>query len=277
MINLHFLNVGKGSCTILELQSGISIVDIDDSRVAGDSSLTDPFDYLHRLAPGRIFRFVLTHPDMDHMSGLAKLAATHEILNFWDTANDKVLAASDWAGSPYDERDWSTYQSFRASRSSPKCVRPLTGATAECCWVQDGISVLAPSQRLVMLGNESREYNHLSYVLRVQHAGVRTVLGGDATVDAWDDILARCGSAALRAEVFLAPHHGSPDNINDRVFRHIRPDYVVVSVAAGVDYDYDYYNKLATHRVLSTKYYGTMRLEIRDHGDYTLFLERNAP
>jgi beta-lactamase superfamily II metal-dependent hydrolase len=256
------------------------MLDIDNSRLEGEDGLTDPVAYLKKEYPNRgLFRFILTHPDMDHMSGLHELSQGVAISNFWDTENTKSFADSDWENSPYDRADWDAYQRMRASANNPRCIRLLQDATSECCWTQDGVRILAPTAKLVQLGNEGDEpeFNHLSYVLRVSHAGRTILFGGDATVEAWDEIKATCGAAALKADIFVAPHHGSKYNVNETVFKDIAPDYVIVSVATGVDYDYTYYDSLAAKAVLSTKHYGTMKMTVKDDGTYLpITVEKNG-
>lgn len=276
MLKAHFLNVGKGNCTILDFPTDrIAMVDIDSSRVTEDNPLTDPIEYYQQqFGTKSLFRFVLTHPDMDHMSGLNELSQSISILNFWDTDNEKDMSDEEWESSPYDEDDWDRYQEFRQSEKDPKCLRLYQDATGDCCWVQDKIRILAPTENLVKLANDSEEYNHLSYVLRIEYAGVILLLGGDATIQAWDEIYRTCSEEVLAADIFLSPHHGSPNNVNAEVFEKIRPNYVIVSVARGVEYDYDFYSSLAKEKVLSTKAYGTMRVEITDEGTYTIYTER---
>jgi beta-lactamase superfamily II metal-dependent hydrolase len=276
MLKAHFLNVGKGNCTILEFPSGrVAMVDIDDSQVTDEDSLTDPVEYYGaHFREKDLFRFVLTHPDVDHMSGLDDLARTVSIHNFWDTDNKKDMSDEDWDSSPYSKDDWNRYQELRKSKDDPRCLRLYQNATADCCWVQDNIRILSPTSRLVELANDSEEYNHLSYVLRVEHAGIVILLGGDATTEAWDEIYKTCGGKALAADIFLAPHHGSPNNVNEEVFENIHPDYVIVSVARGVGYDYDYYSQMAQKKVLTTKTYGTLRVEVSEQGDYQIYPER---
>src|SRR4051812_42735751 len=101
-VTCHFLNVGHGDCTIIEHASGrLTMIDINNSKSLPESDedalawqagvslqafrasttrtwedyyrslLVDPFEYYQERWPGRgIFRYVQTHPDMDHMSGL---------------------------------------------------------------------------------------------------------------------------------------------------------------------------------------------------------------
>lgn len=279
MLKIHFLNVGKGNCTIIEFPSGhLTMIDIDNSRIDDDDDvLTEPVEYFVSKFPNQsLFRFILTHPDMDHLSGLNQLARKVSIANFWDTDHNKSFSDEDWEGSPYDKKDWEKYLTLRKSTSDPKALQLYRDAKSECCWTQDGIAILSPSASLVKQANDEEEYNHLSYVLRIEYAGVKVILGGDASKKAWDEIYKHYKDEFLKADVFLAPHHGSANNVHKDAFEAIAPDYVIVSVAEGVDYDYDYYSGLAKKKALSTKYYGTMRLEIKNDGDYTIYVEKNA-
>ncbi len=283
MLKIHLLNVGKGNCTIIDFPSGrLSMIDIDNSRKReNDEILTDPMEYFqNKFGDRELFRFILTHPDMDHMSGLNALADKASILNFWDTKHDKTLAEDDWKDSPYDRQDWERYLKFRDSTTDPKCLLLYRGATSDCCWIQDGLKVLSPSPHLVELANSVNEndpqkYHHLSYVLMLEYAGIKVLFGGDASTEAWEEILGEYGKDSLKSNVFLAPHHGSKNNIHETAFQAIAPDYVVISVARGIDYDYDFYSGIAKERVLSTKHNGTIRLEIDESGQHTIFVDRN--
>ena len=278
-LKIHFLNVGKGNCTIIEFPSGrLAMIDIDNSRISDNERvLTDPIEYLQDNFKGRpLFRFILTHPDMDHMSGLDELASKVSILNFWDTEHNKTISEDDWEGSPYNLKEWEQYLKFRGSSEDPKCLKLHRGDTSECCWTQDGIKIMSPSPHLVGISNTTSEYNHLSYVLMVEYAGFKVLLGGDASTEAWDDILKELGKESLESDIFLAPHHGSENNIHEEAFEKMTPEYMIVSVAEGVEYDYDYYSRLATKGVLSTKHYSTIKLEVSDSGDCEIILERNV-
>ena len=50
---------------------------------------TNPVEYIKRWHMSDIFRYIQTHPDMDHMDGLKNLANSKLIINFWDTTNTK--------------------------------------------------------------------------------------------------------------------------------------------------------------------------------------------
>ena len=96
MPTVHFLNVGEGDCSIIQHGSGrVSVIDICNGKTAlqrlvdeaaavsgigkyaarggGNYGMknrpTDPVAYLRNLGVSSVFRFILTHPDMDHLDG----------------------------------------------------------------------------------------------------------------------------------------------------------------------------------------------------------------
>ncbi len=284
VLKVYFLNVGKGNCTIIESPSKrLSMIDIDNSKITDEErKLTDPVEFFpNRFKDRELFRFILTHPDCDHLSGLNGLASKVQIGNFWDTNHNKTISDDSWDKSPYDKRDWDRYLTFRNSKANPLCLQLYRNATSECCWVEDGITILSPTEELVKKSNDAPEndeqkYHHLSYVLRLDYKGKRFLFGGDASPDAWENILKAYGAEGLKADVFLAPHHGSKNNIHEKAFEAVAPDYVVVSVAEGVEYDYAFYSKLGKY-VLSTKYYGNITFEVNDEGKIeNVYVEKNA-
>ncbi|OGE75242.1 MAG: hypothetical protein A3I07_02500 [Candidatus Doudnabacteria bacterium RIFCSPLOWO2_02_FULL_42_9] len=276
MLDFHFINVGKGSCAIADFSSGhLSVIDIDDSRALSakekesmrllkKAELTNPIDYILRNFSGEeIFRFILTHPDMDHMSGIKTLFEKKYVRNLWDVPNHKPDPES-WDNSPYDKNDWDFYQSLREKKvKGTNIVNPLRNATADCCWVQDGIKILSPDKVLMEKAEESEEYDHLSYVIQINYNGVRAMLTGDASKPALDNIVANYKAENLQSSILLAPGHGSKNHVSKDFLEAVKPRLTVVSVAENVDYDSDAYKNYG--RVLSTKYYGNIRVRIKEN------------
>ena len=63
----------------------------------------NPIEYMGQHNIDGIMRFILTHPDMDHMDGIKPMVDTYGPLNFWDTDNTKEMDSSEWGSSPYPE------------------------------------------------------------------------------------------------------------------------------------------------------------------------------
>ncbi len=86
--------------------------------------LTDPVEYMQRNLRGRrLFRFVLTHPDLDHMRGLRRLHDTIGFDSFWDTANAKPRPSYRSEG---DRTDWEFYQALRSDHRCRFYTRGLS-------------------------------------------------------------------------------------------------------------------------------------------------------
>lgn len=275
-LDFHFINVGKGNCTIVDFPSGhLSVIDIDDSRsISVEDKIrmrlfkkavpNNPIVYILINFKGEdIFRFILTHPDMDHMSGIKQLFSKKNVWNFWDVPNNKPDPGN-WDQSPYDKNDWDFYQSLKNKKvSGVTVVNPLRDGVADCCWVEDGVKIFSPSKALIKKAEDSGEYDHLSYVLQIKYKGIRTMITGDASKVALDDIAANYKSGILQSSILLAPGHGSKNHVSKDFLNAVKPRLTIVSVAEGVDYDSDAYKNYG--RVLSTKHYGNVRVCIKDN------------
>ena len=127
----HFLNVKNGDCSIIEHSSGnVSVIDvcnaekvtetlIEKARVLGNFQQNkhpvNPIEYLNKFEIDSVFRFILTHPDRDHMDGIKDFFEHFNPINFWDTDNNKELEFEQ--GSSYNEDDWNFYKQIRDSNS----------------------------------------------------------------------------------------------------------------------------------------------------------------
>ncbi|HMS05249.1 MAG TPA: DNA internalization-related competence protein ComEC/Rec2 [Burkholderiaceae bacterium] len=143
---------------------------------------------------------VLSHRDADHIGGA-----------------DAVLG---WAG---DARRLSTLPDDH----------PLARAPHQVCaagqgWDWDGVrfEVLHPAPGA---DRQARPSNALSCVLRAQAAdGTAALLTGDIEVMQEADIVARTSAERLRADLMLAPHHGSATSSSEAWLDAVQPRSIVV-------------------------------------------------
>lgn len=234
-------------------------------------SLTNPIDYFLRNFPGRsIFRYIQSHPDLDHMRGLAAIR-NHgiEIVNFWDTEHSKIPAFKNEA----DKDEWDAYQQLRGSSSNPKVLRLYRGA-AGAFWNEDpnghdnhdGIEILSPTPEIVRAANLRGNSNNLSYVLRISYLGYRIVLGGDADTDVWEELAAHYRKD-LRCDVLKASHHGRDSGYFADAVALMDPRYTIVSVGKKPDTDASNKYRRYCNNVWSTRWYGNLTLQIsRERG-----------
>ncbi len=271
MSTIHFLNVKNGDCSIIKHDSGnVSIIDICNARLTSEAPTDmavfseaiategvqgnfnqknhpeNPIEYLKKvIQPKHIFRYIQTHPDMDHMDGLSDLAKLYSILNFWDTANDKKQDFSSNKG--YREEDWKYYQKIRSSKEKPKILHLYSGNVGryfndyneDTC---DGISILSPTIDLVREANRTKDYNDASYVLLYQTEGKRIVFGGDSGKRTWDHILKNHSNQLKNIDLLIAPHHGRCSGGNEDYLDVLKPKLTLFGNAKSKDLDYDSYH-----------------------------------
>lgn len=242
MAAIHFLNVKQGDCSVIIHNSGhVSVIDVcnakplheqtdkstvrmaqDERGISGNfqqkKNPVNPISYLQSHNIKSIFRYIQTHPDMDHMDGIKSLFNRFHPLNFWDTDNTKEIDNSSWENSPYSEKDWKFYKNLRDEKpeSNPKRLALLASAKgqywnvdAEGCFGGDGLFILAPTQELIDIANETgQDYNDCSYVILYRTGENRIVFGGDSHDKTWEYILKNYRNDVDNVDLLIAPHHG---------------------------------------------------------------------
>jgi len=108
------------------------------------------------------------------------------------------------------------------------------------------MTVLGPVTRVT--GTRS-DPNNNSLVIRVDEAGERILLTGDAEIEEQTEVLATDGAGALRADILKMPHHGSAYQYWP-FLAAVHPAAVFVSV--GVDNVYGLPSTAALNRLAAT-------------------------
>lgn len=260
MSTVHFLNVKEGDCSILQHNSGhVTVIDVCNAKAVDDVSRelswantylkqaaqvmaakggnfnqkeypVNPIEYMAERSIKSVFRYVQSHPDMDHMDGIEAFFQHFGPWNFWDTNNRKEHTT--WAGSPYNVRDWKFYKNLRDSAPSedPRRLALLSGAIGKY-WNDgdnnshgDGIQILAPTEELVQSANESDDdYNDCSFVLLYRTGKMKVVFAGDSHDATWEHILANHREKVRNVDLLIAPHHGRKSDRDYAFLDVLRP------------------------------------------------------
>ena len=273
MAIIHFLNVKEGDCSIIEHNSGhVTVIDVCNAKtpepvmealsamfataerggIIGNfhqkKHPVNPISYMRDHGISSIFRYIQTHPDMDHMGGVKALFKTFSPWNFWDTDNAKKIPSSSWDGSPYSKEDWDFYKRLRDEKpqQDPKRLALLSGACGQFYNVGedgsqggDGLHVLAPTQDLVDAANKADDYNDCSYVLLYCEGKNRIVFGGDSHDDTWDYIIEKYGDDVTDIDLLIAPHHGRKSGRSYKFLDTLRPTLTFFGNASSEHLAYD--------------------------------------
>jgi competence protein ComEC len=273
MSTVHFLNVGKGDCTLIEHNSGRkSLIDICKGnlslnkeqefeaklaeaveRVRGNFGMsklpTNPVSYLKQVGVPRLFRFILTHPDMDHLDGLENLFDSFGVANFWHTGVTRE--APTFETGEYQEEDWKLYEEIVAgNRSGLTVLSNLAGSTFQFAnrgetegTAGDGLSILAPDAGLVKAAIESGDVNDSSYVLLYRSAGGRILIPGDAHDETWEYVLEHYEEDVAGCSVLFAPHHGRDSGRSFEFLDKIKPKITFFGCASSGHLAYDEWSR----------------------------------
>ena len=273
MASVHMLNVAPGDCTIIRHNSGrVTMIDICDGNLEEASELekllaedarlrprgnfrmckypTNSISYAERIGITGIFRFILTHPDMDHMDGLDALADTFTLSNFWDTGTRREKP--DFSEeSPYLETDWERYVRLRDGKEPGVAARvrqagsrfPFGNLAKGRKPGGDGLYILAPDAELVKEANREGDINDGSYVILYRSAGGRILLPGDAHDNTWDYVIETYGTDVADCSFMLAPHHGRDSERSYDFLDHIRPTVTLLGCAPSENIDYDQWRR----------------------------------
>lgn len=214
-LRIHFLRVGDGDCTIVELPDNrIMMVDIMNGRIgaAPNSNYTNPIHHLNQYFSGySIHRYVQTHPDMDHMDGFADLIKNYQIFNFWDTDTHKN--PDDFT--IFREEDWTAYKNAKKGRIL-NVYRQTDPIISDSGGYVYNIYPISPTTKLIADVNSSDNtpWNKASYVVLLQYGGFKLLLGGDAEKEVWEEIYdwantdSKAKALLQDINVFKVSHHG---------------------------------------------------------------------
>lgn len=237
-----------------------------------EAELTNPIQYFdsHIGPANAVFRLIITHPDMDHMTGIADLYHGKTLLNLWHIGpHDYNLGETtdqEWAKSPYAKDDWETYKALRYSSNSPKSLVMRQGHTGDY-WTEDGIELWAPTAELVDLSVERNQANIASMLLKVSYKGRVVVLGGDATADeTWAKVYPHIDMKGV--DVLKASHHGRKTGYYWPAVKEMQPWLTITSVGEKAYDATENYRRYSAYTV-SLRDSGNIRITIDDDG--TLF------
>jgi competence protein ComEC len=250
------LSVGQGDAAVLRTRRGNWMV-FDGGSAAGDwdagKSILIPF--LRRQGASRVAVVILSHPDLDHLGGLASLLNNMPIGRLVDTGDPVPSAA---------------YERFLAAVDASG-TRWLPAAPGDQLQLDDvHITILGPpwdSSRV------SGSPNATSVAFRLTVAGgFRYLNTGDATMREEHGLLASWPIDSLRADLMKVGHHGSRTSSAVPFVQAVDPVLAVISSGMRNPYGHPHPETLArldsasVPRVWRTDRHGTLCVEIDGRG-----------
>lgn len=204
----------------------------------------NPVKYLWDRGIHGIFRFIATHPDMDHIDGITEIFNEFQPANFWDTGNTKQRPSP----GAFRDNDWMTYQQLRDGTSSYNSKRLVLHSGAQGRFFnesgpsgepQDGLHVLAPTNALTAKANLTGDYNDASYVILYCSDAGRILFCGDSHDSTWDHLIKNHIDSIRNVELMIAPHHGRDSGRDWSFLTHVQPRLTLFGRAPSEYLAYD--------------------------------------
>jgi len=244
-LRVTFLDVGQGDSAVIELpQGGVVLIDggATYERVDMGRSVVAPF--LWNRGIRTIDHVIGTHPQLDHVGGLAWILGHVHVAHFWTN------------GVTRPEEFWRKVERALAQRDLSATVAEEGRLMVE----ESGCRLVAlnpaPS-RAARSGGARESLNNLSVVTQLSCGEQQMLFTGDAE----RETLSRLAQAGSLGHITLLkiPHHGARSSLEQSWLETIRPDVAVVSVARHNPYGHPAGEVLAAYEAIPAQVWRTDR------------------
>ena len=271
---IRLLDVGQGDAILIE--NGGSRVLIDGGPEPSTlGRLLDRF----ALNGKAIDAVILTHQHYDHYSGLRELFRSRRGIsvrylfeNEDPYVNPSLRDFRDSVAARANRRELTFRDTDNpCANGAPTCTVPLRGGAK--------VHVLRPDPR----GDGPNNRSVAVKVVAADSAQFSMWLAGDAEQQeiAWFDDTNYDRTPGMRSTAMKADHHGSCDGISPRYLDLVRPELVVLSLAAMNDYGYVHAQTLDLMQARRIPWYrtdqnGTITITVPRRGRYSVSVERGT-
>lgn len=235
-IRMTLLDVGQGLSTVVQTTHHLLVFDtgakFSEQSDMGQGVL---LPFLHSEGVTKIDSLIVSHGDNDHIGGTASLMR--------GMPAEKVLTSVPQMLSEYAPVQCAAGQSW--------------------VWDQVEFTVLAPRQAFV-------SENDNSCVLKIRSQYGTALLTGDieAAAESW---LVNTYGEELKADVLVAPHHGSKTSSTAGFLQAVQPDYVLIPAGYRNQFGHPHKDVLARYRQvnakwLSSAYSGAIAVNVGNSG-----------
>ena len=203
---VHFIDVGQGDSTFIELPTGETML-ID----AGESEYGDKVvDYIYSQGYDTLDYVVATHPHSDHIGGMVDVFNSFSVENVYMTSFVTTT---------------NTYENMLSTiEDNEAAVHEVMAGAVILDEPELRIEVVAPKE----IGDNC---NNNSVVLKLTFGENKFLFAGDAEKTEEDGIWTK-----IKCDVLKVGHHGSETSSSANFLKKAEPTYAVISCGLGNSY-----------------------------------------
>lgn len=204
-VQVHFLNIGQGDATLIQTPNENILID-----GGGKGKGPEIVKYLNKYKVKSLTAVVSTHPDADHVGGLAYVIKNMKV--------SKVYA-------PNISHTTQAYKDFLLAVKNKNLKITIAKQGLEIPTIAKDITLkfIAPVKTYA-----KSDLNNWSAVLHLKHNKKSFLFMGDAETKAETDMLAK--NLISKVDVLKVGHHGSKDSSTAKLLNKAKPTYSVISV-----------------------------------------------
>ena len=250
-LKLTCLAVDHGQAALLTMPGGKNILIDAGSQISKDCGGRIIVPYLMEKGIAKLDAIILTHGDLDHITGVAEVIAgtdTKTIL-----ANSAVLEKAKQRSSVQFLNDYLTKKNAAIQLLGPETINSETAS----------LTNLWPPPETC--DDPNIMDNDKSQVFLAEYAGKKILLCGDIELHAQEKLFEMYPD--LKADVVLMPHHGSTTNLMDGFVEKLAPETIIVS--CGQRRQHNAYKPKNAVNGFYTPVNGAITVTISPDGDIT--------
>jgi len=230
---LIFLSVGQGDCSVFESQGAAVLIDAGPKTLEGfDAGARIVVPRLRALGVAKVALILLSHPDSDHVGGLAAVMKANPEARVG--ISDQYRAHS------------GMLTTLREAGVDPSRVLWL-GRHASASVGVFAIEVVTPSWSPPANDNDG------SMFVRISDGRSSAVFSGDAPIYVEDQVAKEVG---WTGQILHAGHHGSRTASGEAWLNRIRPRYAIISCGRDNQFGHPHRSvleALARHRIATIR------------------------
>lgn len=228
MLEVHFIDVGQGDCTLLSCGGQTMLIDCGDS-----SQGTAIQNYLCKQDIEKIDYLILTHPDADHIGGAPVIITKFDIGQIYMSG--------------YKKDNW-TYEKLLDAMEYRYYSYDIPAAG-------DVFSLGSAEVTFVGPVAEYDDPNNSSLTVVVRNGETSFLFSGDAESQAEFDMV--MSGADLNVDVYKVGHHGSSTSSSTAFLAAMTPEYAIVSCGADNSYGHPHTSVMKSLRLLDIEIFRT--------------------
>lgn len=231
-MKVHFIDVGQGDATLLQLATGENVLVDAGTDAAGEKVVA----YLKSLKISNLDYVIATHPDADHIGGMVDVLNAFKVDTFIDSG--KVHTSK-------------TYENtlIAVQKEGSKYIVPESGQIFE--YNQSIESYF----QILNVDEFAAETNDASIVVKGGYCNKDFLLMGDASTTVESKIVR--GFDNLEVEILKAGHHGSNTSSSLSFLKAVNPEAVILSYGEGNSYGHPHQDVLSNIKAVGAKAYST--------------------